>query len=204
MTKPLTPKYGPAFDPNAQGDSKKDPDKGKDLSYLVPSERIAPGWSPPPSYNLDPPNSGSGGGNSGDAPPCGPIRADLSSMRSAETTMLGSARTAIGDYHALRDKVMSVKDTVFGQQLVDTEPDSYSAANQAAEGGPSPYDHTEKNPMQGPGQKFADSINPAQEKALWQIANALEAVGQYIAAVNTAGQSYGKTDRGAVFPPPPS
>ena len=201
MTEPRTPKYGPAFDPNAQTGGGTDPNKGDDLSYLDPTVKVA--WSTPPSYNEDPQGSG-GKPDDTTAPPCEPVKADLSSMRTAETTMLGSARTAVGDYTELRTKVLAVKDTIFGQQLVDVEPDKYDAANQAAGGGPSPYDTETPNPMQKPGKEFADSINPAQEKALWQIANALEAVGQYIAAVNTAGQSYGKTDRGARFPAPPA
>lgn len=202
MTDPKTPKYGPAFDPNGKGGDTPDPDKGKNLGYLVPTEKVA--WSTPPSYNLDPPNSGGDQGKDDPAPPCGPVKADLSSMRTAETSLLGYSRTAVGDYTTLRDKFMSVKDTVFGQTSVEHEDSDYSAANYAAGGGGSPYGHDYDGAMQKPGKEFADSINPAQEKALWQIANALEAVGHYIAAVNTSGQSYGKADRASRFPVPPA
>ena len=202
MTKPRTPKYGPEFDPDKQTGGHKDPNKGDDLSYLVPTEKVA--WSTPPSYNKDPKSSG--GKDDKAAPPCQPVTADLSSMRTAETTMLGNARTAVSDYTALRNKVLAVKDSVFGQQLVDETDDTKMQGLTGTSGGGAgdPDGDDDPQPMKEPGKKFADSINPAQEKALWQIANALEAVGQYIAAVNTAGQSYAKTDRGARFPAPPA
>ena len=203
MTEPRTPKYGPKFDPDAQTGGGADPDKGDDLSYLDPTVKVA--WSTPPSYNEDPQGSG-GKPDDTTAPSCEPVKADLSSMRTAETTMLGSARTAVGDYTELRTKVLAVKDSVFGQQLVDKTDDSKMQGLTGSTGGSAgdPDGDDDPQPMKEPGKEFADSINPAQEKALWQIANALEAVGQYIAAVNTAGQSYGKTDRGAKFPTPPT
>lgn len=200
MTDPIKPKHGKAYDPNAQGggDGTPDPDKGKDLSYLVPTVAIGKNWSTPASFNDDPPGGSSKSDNK-PTPSVDSITVDLGSIRSAETTMLGAARTAITDYSTLRDKVMAVKDTVFGQTAVETVK---SRAN--SDGVNSPYDHTQNSPVQDPAKKFAEEINPAQEKALWQMANALEIVGQYIAALNAAGQSYAKTDRASNMPPPPA
>jgi hypothetical protein len=41
------------------------------------------------------------------------------------------------------------------------------------------------------------------EKGLYQIANALEAVGVYIQTLNASGQTYGTVDRATQFPAPP-
>jgi hypothetical protein len=189
------------MDPNAQGGDQPDPDAGKDLTYLVPNAQVA--WSTPPSFNLDPPNPNpppsSGDPSGGDTPPCGTIQVNLPTLRSAEDSMLGAARIAVGDYQSLRDKVMSVKDTAFGQQSTVTSDGWWNPASQGwmAGGQASP------SPVQDPAKKFADSINPGQEKVLWQIANALEIVGQYISAVNRSGQAYGQADRNAEFPAPP-
>jgi hypothetical protein len=193
------PKYGPAFDPNAGGDGQPDPDAGKDFGYLVPDLQVS--WSTPPSFNQDPPDkggNGEGGGN--DVPPCGPFQVHLATLRSAEQRMLGGARTVVGDYKALRSRVMSVKDTVFGQHamteggVVNTGTASQPAMQEI---------DPEPSPVQDSAKKFASEINPAQEKVLWQIANTVEIVGQYIAAVNRSGQIYGHADRLSVFPDPP-
>lgn len=203
MTDPINPQYGVPFDPNAGGGGGPNPDAGKDLSYLVPQLQVV--WGTSPSFNLDPPNKNPSGGDDTskhDAPPCGPIQVNLSTLRDAEQTMLGASRTVVGDYQALRDKVLAVKDTVFGQQV--TVPPTAGSATSTVVGtgvwippdpGPSPIQDTAK--------KFAAEMNPAQEKALWQIANAIEIAGQYIAAVNRSGQSYGHADRASVFPDPP-
>ncbi|MCW2945857.1 MAG: hypothetical protein JWR24_2574 [Actinoallomurus sp.] len=196
VTDPQASKYGPPFDPNAPGSDQPNPDAGKNLSYLVPNVSVA--WSTAPSFNLDPPNSGGGDGG-GDVPPCSPIQVNLSTLRGAEASMLGSARTAVGDYQSLRDKVMSVKDTVFGQQAIAGTSGYWNAASQ----GYVPGNDNAASPIQDPAKKFADVINPAQEKVLWQMAGALEVIGQYVAAVNRAGQSYGEADRKAKFPAPP-
>jgi hypothetical protein len=50
---------------------------------------------------------------------------------------------------------------------------------------------------------FADGINPAQEKALAYIANALEVAGRFIASLDTSGIAYSSADRKARFPDPP-
>jgi hypothetical protein len=203
---PQPPKYGPAFDPNAGGgDGQPDPDAGKDFGYLVPHVQVA--WSTPPSFNQDPPESGGSGDQSKDVPACGPIQVNLGTLRTAEQKMLGASQIAVNDYEALRSKVMSVKDTVFGQGATVTEvhggPDGVSGNSYNGAGAGVRQEETVASPVQDVAKKFADSINPAQEKVLWQVANTLEVVGQYIAAVNRSGQSYGHADRKSVFPEPP-
>jgi hypothetical protein len=206
---PQHPKYGPAFDPNAGGgNGQPDPDAGKDFGYLVPNVQVA--WSTPPSFNQDPPDvtpPGGDGDKDNDVPACGPIQVNLGTLRTAEQSMLSASRIAVTDYEALRNKVMSVKDTVFGQTATVTEvtggPDGVSGNSYNGAGAGVRQESTVASPVQEAAKKFSDSINPAQEKVLWQVANTIEIIGQYIAAVNRSGQAYGHADRESVFPEPP-
>jgi hypothetical protein len=171
-----------------------DPKAKQDLPYNVPTVTV--GWTAAPSFNLDPPNSESGGNNN-PVPPCPPFTVDLSSLRAAEGTMLDASRTAVSNYQTLRDKVLSEKDTVFGQTAIDNSQVTGIEYYQPAPGG-------DPSPLQDIAKQFAETMNPAQDKVLAQMAAALEVVGQYIAAVNRAGQSYGRADRKAEFPAPPA
>jgi hypothetical protein len=210
MADPQDPRYGPAFDPNAGGDGQQDPDHGRDLGYLVPNIQVS--WTTAPSFNQDPPDVTPPGGNGAadhtPVPPCGPISVDLATLRSSEQSMLGAAQTAATDYQTLRGKVMSAKDTVFGQNATVTQVtggqsgvdgNSYNGSGAGVR-----QEETVASPVQESAKEFAASINPAQEKALWQIANTLEILGEYIAAVNRSGQAYGHADRLSVFPDPPA
>jgi hypothetical protein len=58
-------------------------------------------------------------------------------------------------------------------------------------------------PLVKSSRDFADNINPAQEKALAYIANALELTGKFIAGLDTSGIAYSSADRKARFPDPP-
>jgi hypothetical protein len=206
MADPQDPRYGPSFDPNAGGQGTPDPDHGSDLGYLVPT--VSVGWDTPPSYNLDPPDPG---GNHGDenqnVEPCGPITVHLGSMRSAETSMLGASRDLANDYESLRSKVMAAKDTVFGQtatiQQITGGQSGVDGNSYNGSGAGVRQEQTVASPVQDTAKQFADSINPAQEKVLWQIANTIEIVGEYIGAWNRAGQTYARADRLSVFPDPP-
>lgn len=200
------PKYGPDFNPNGGGDGKPNPDAGKDYGYLVPNLQVA--WSALPSFNNDPQDTGGNGDGKEDVPSCGPIEVHLGTLRSAEQRMLDSSRTIVDDYENLRNKVLSVKDTVFGQNATVKEikggqsgvdGNTYNGAGAGVR-----HEETVPSPIHDLANKFAAEINPAQEKVLWQIANTVEIVGQYIAAVNRAGQAYGRADRLSMFPGPPS
>jgi hypothetical protein len=203
------PKYGPGFDPNAGGGGQPDPDAGKDLSYLVPHLQIV--WSGPPTFNADPPNVGDGGdGGDGDkdVPPCGPIQVNLATVRGAEQRMLGCGQNMVFDYEFLRGQVMALKDTVFGQNATVTQvtggQSGVSGNSYNGSGAGTRDEEIVPSPIREGANKFASEINPAQEKVLWQIANTVELLGQYIAAVNRAGQTYGRADRLSTFPGPPS
>ncbi|WP_394427741.1 hypothetical protein [Streptomyces sp. SGAir0957] len=200
MTDPITSQYDTT--PLPEGDESDEPgaDHGADLSGLVPQDKVA--WSTPPSFNDDPKDSGSGGGDSppeGGTEPSGDLRIDLGSVRTAETAMLTEARGAVAAYEEVRAKVASSKDSVFGQGA--KEPGRY-VWNPASQG--SSWQEGEDNPFAEAGETFAADMNPAQERALLQVGSALEKLGEYIALLNHGGQVYAHTDRESRFPAPPA
>ena len=102
---------------------------------------------------------------------------------------------------------METKDVVFGQQATVNQVtggqsgvsgNSYNGAGAGIR-----EEHTVTSPIHQTAMDFAAGINPAQEKILWQIANVHEVIGQYIAAINRAGNSYARADRLSQFPTPP-
>ncbi|MCD0484786.1 hypothetical protein LO771_20910 [Streptacidiphilus sp. ASG 303] len=190
-------------DPNAPDPNAPDPDAGKDLGYLVPDLGVI--WPAPPTFNDPPPSPDGGkGGNATDVVPTGLLDIDLAGLRSAETTVLGALRATIADYTALRDTVEAGKDTVFGQHA--TVKWQWTSHNGGAGGEPGSLQEHERDvsaSFQKNARDFAATMNPVQEKVLLQIGNALELVGQFLAAVNQAGQSYALMDRKAELPPPP-
>ncbi|QIQ03512.1 hypothetical protein [Streptomyces liangshanensis] len=175
--------------PDIQTNPGPDPDRGKDLGYLAPNVHV--GWgTTPPSFNNPPPGSpaGSGQAPTADVPETPPIRVNLASMRGAEETMLAAARVATDSYQALRDRVLGMGDSVFGQEAEDPV---YGIPYF-----PGPVD----SDIQPFAKEFAATMNPAMEKALYSIGNVLELVGEYIAMVNRAGQTYSEVDRNSRFP----
>ncbi|MCO6005342.1 hypothetical protein NE236_10130 [Actinoallomurus purpureus] len=207
----MTPKYGPPFQPPKGGNGSSDPDSGKDFWGDVPDLAVPAPWGTtgPPSFNDDP-SSPAGAGESppGGIPLTTPISVNLSSLRFAMNSMLSDVKLLVSDYESLKSLVAAQKDTVFGQNATVTEVGNSlgNAAGQASGGGGSgsgnPQDHTYGSQIQPYAQDFAASINPAQEKTLEAIANSLELVGQFIAGVDRAGQTYSHADRLARFPEP--
>ncbi|WP_156934736.1 hypothetical protein [Pseudonocardia spinosispora] len=202
---PDAPKY-----PQGQ-DVPQEPDR----RYLVPEVSMAPGWEPPPSFNLDPPEP-----KGGDQPPkdytgpmAKPFSVDLGSMRTGEKNMLAALHTEVDQYQSLRGTVMGAVDNpkFFGPEVKkrDTLNDAGSYSNSGAtvenqNTGSDPRDGTEENnALAKIGAEFAAQINPVQEKLLKSIGDTLELAGSFITMLNKAGQSYSKTDRSSNFPNPP-
>jgi hypothetical protein len=203
---PLSPNSG-------SSDNPPDPDAGKDLSYLVPNVQDV--WHTPPSFNLDPPGSQSSSSNSGSAQVAdsGPINVDLASVRTGEQFLLAAVDEGISGYNSLRGQVSAATsnpDFWSGPDPMATTPNNdYHVLESAAPSvtGMDPSkgaDAKDQDQIYQMGQQFAAIVNPAQEKALWQIANALELVGSYLGAVNQSGQTYAQVDRAARFPEPPA
>jgi hypothetical protein len=121
---------------------------------------------------------------------------NMITVRTGLYSIIGELQSAVALYEDLKSFVSANKDQVFGQHAM-VDPNVTGVENYVPDGSQDPSE------IQGQAQQFADSINPAQEKVLEQIANALEVVGQFVAGVDHAGQSYGQSDRKAMFPPPP-
>jgi hypothetical protein len=192
------PKYGPEFKaPEDNGDNPPDPDKGNDFSSEVPHLAVPTPWSSPgaPSFNEDPPKIPADGDPPKDIPDIPFLQVNLASLRGGLNTMIADTQTLVNDYESLRLDVFANKDTIFGQNAM-VEEDSYGLEYAEASG-------KWASKIQPQAQEFAASMNPAQEKVLEFAANAIELVGQFIAAVDRAGQTYAAADRAAVFPPPP-
>ncbi|ROQ77133.1 hypothetical protein EDD95_3634 [Streptomyces sp. CEV 2-1] len=195
LPEPEKPADGTAPEPSA--------DNGKDLSGLVPEDKVA--WDTPPSFNLDPKDVNSSGSNPPEpkpGPPSGNLRVDLASLRTGEKSMLVEAREAVAKYEEVRAHVASVKDTVFGQTAKD-KADTGEGHTSLASGYKPPQEDSD-NPFASAAREFAAEMNPAMERALLQVGSALEKFGEYIALLNHSGQVYAHTDRESRFPPPPA
>ncbi|MER7413359.1 MULTISPECIES: hypothetical protein [Streptomyces] len=199
---PIDSKYDEdPLPPPEEGDGEEpepSADNGKDLSGLVPKDEVA--WDEPPSFNKDPQDIEQ---SQSDGPPDAPdpgsasdLKIDLASVRTTEESMLTEARTAVAAYEELRSKVLSQQDTVFGQG---------ATVKDLVYDGPNPGKIVETpHPFATSGEKFADEMNPAMERALLQVGTALEKLGEYIALINHSGQVYAHTDRESRFPDPPA
>ncbi|MET7695304.1 hypothetical protein ABZT06_46745 [Streptomyces sp. NPDC005483] len=211
MAEPYASKYdtSPLAHNESQGDSTPDPDAGKDFGYLVPQVSVA--WETPPSFNKPPKDAGGGsGGQSSDVTDSGPILMDGPSVRAAESAALGGLRTASSGYSNLRGKVSSLNADFFGPKEkkqpvasvnTGTANPTGTSSGTMSDGDTDPEGNEALHQM---ADQFYESIKPAMQKALWQIANSLEVSGQYLAMVNKAGQTYAQMDRACVFPDPPS
>lgn len=206
-----TPKYGPPYQPptgDGSGDSGAAPPNVGDGD--VPNVAVVAPWSSPgpPSFNDDPPAPPAGSGDQPTSIPDIPgYSVNLASLRGGMNTLIADAETLVSAYEDLRSTVFGGKDTVFGQTATVTSVnDSDQGAAQAAGGSSgdgNPGDVTNPSPIQKTALEFAASLNPAQLAALEAAANAIELVGQFIAGVDRAGQTYGATDRAALFASPP-
>lgn len=203
MTDPINSQYDttplPAVDDSADaGDL--GPDHGKDLSGLVPTDKVA--WGEPPSFNIDPKKIAQ---DPGTEPPVaaaelsGDLKIDLGAVRTTERAMLTESRAAVAKYEEVRAKVMAKKDTVFGQ---GAHTDGHY--NNLNEKSYNFYTPGKDNPFAPAGEAFAADMNPAMERALLQAGMALEKLGEYIALINNSGQVYAHTDRESRFPEPPA
>ena len=190
----LAPPFSP---PSGDDDAPPDPDNAKNLSYLVPDLHIA--WGTAPSFNDDPPGEGGAGAPPKDITVSERFSVNLADMRNVLQEMLTAARPVVDSYETLRKDFESQKDTVWGQNATQVYNDPVV---QSIAESPSTAQTEQRLPIQDYAHQFARELNPSAEKAMWRFANAMEVVGQFIAALDHAGQTYGFADRHSRFPPP--
>lgn len=183
-----------------------DPDAGKDFGNLVPTMTV--GWDTPPSFNTDP-GGQANGQSSSDIADSGPIGFDATTVRATENTLLTQGRNAVSGYESLRAKVDSAVHGQFWGPAHTAQPVSATPGQGANSTGgytppPDQMDKDDQNTLADIGDNFAQHINPAMQKALAAQSNALELLGNFIAMINGAGQSYAHVDRAARFPDPPA
>jgi hypothetical protein len=201
---------GHPIEPGA-GDGGSNPDRGKDLGYLVPVVEVA--WAAPPSYGVDPldfmPPPGEVPPPPTAIPQTSQIRMNTGSVRSSVNQMLNASRRTVAEYNVLRERVEASRNTaIWGQEATITD---YEGGQSNVDG--NSYNGvgagirrevTRPSPVREVAVNFAAEIGPMQEKALKAIADLLGTSGHYIASINRAGQFYCATDRRSRFPEPPS
>ncbi|MGW2836603.1 hypothetical protein ACWCWD_02230 [Streptomyces sp. NPDC001493] len=189
----------------AEGQQNDDPDAGKDFSNLVP--HMAVGWDAPPSFNTDP-GGQSSGQSSNEVADSGRIAFDAAAVRATENTLLAQGRSAVSGYETLRGHVdAAVHGQFWGPSHTSQPVSATPGLNPNPSAGYTPpldtMDKEDQNTLAEIGENFAQHINPAMQKALALQSNALELLGNYVAMINSAGQSYAHVDRAARFPDPP-
>ncbi|MBE1533991.1 hypothetical protein [Actinomadura algeriensis] len=204
MTDPITSEYDTdpidPPDPDAEAEEGAEPPPPPDLGNTDSPDLTV--WSSRPSFNDPPKPIGQNG--SGEPPPevsadSEPFSINLETMATQLGSMLSTSRDLVAKYEALRSTVLSTQATVFGQESEEDDGLFDFSTGQY-------WDWTDGDAptvWQEPAKRFAEHMNPAQQKALQHIGGVLELVGEYIALANHTGQTYSEADRNSKFPPPP-
>jgi len=206
MTDPQPSKYDKTpVDSNAEGDSNATPE----TNIHIP--KVAVAWQTRPSFNTDPKDlysfEGDTAADGKSGPPSEAFTVNLKSVGEQVNNMLGTSRELVNEYEALKAKVMANPDTIFGQTSMTTDAEDNPSSTYLPPGGTTTTgsgNYHYASDFQEPAKEFAKLMNPHQQKTLEDIGAALDAVGQYIARVNHAGQVYAESDRKSKFPDPPA
>lgn len=201
MTDPITSEYDTTpFDPDAEPEGNESPPELGNTD----SPKLEVAWDEHRSFN-DPPKKPENEENGGsfEEPGSADFSIHFEVFGDQLNGMLTRARSLVAQYESLRKNVLASEATVFGQnsQHPGGEVKYYSSeAHQwmPFDRDPSPTVFTE------PAKKFAEEMNPVQEKTLQSIGATLELVGEYIALANYSAQMYAEADRRSRFPPPPA
>ncbi|MGW3633516.1 hypothetical protein ACWD7F_25735 [Streptomyces sp. NPDC005122] len=204
---PKHSKYDPKpLDPNdkGNGDGPTNPDHGKNLENHAPNVTV--NWNTPPTFDDNPPagdhNPDGDSVGTQTVADSGPIKFDAGAVRAAETSLLSHEKAAVADYTALREHTLAAvhNPTFFAPAHVDpgSRPGTGGKAGEEAPLNPP------ENELHEMGEKFAADMVPLMERALEQMGNSLQVLGQYITMINRAGQTYAQTDRASRFPAPPA
>ena len=147
----------------------------------------------------------------GDSPPVrnSPMMVNFRSIRDTEQTLITSASAIVTAYESLKSTFLADKDTVYGQQstMLGNVPTNSSLSDTTT---PAPEQSVVDDPIQQYAQTFADGdgstanpgMNPVQESALLAIANGMAVVGEFIAAMHNAAETYCNADFASILPGP--
>jgi hypothetical protein len=147
-------------------------------------------WTTPPPFT----GLATSGGSSGTPPPPSTsFTVALASILSAEQALLNATSTVVNAYNPVESQVQDIinGNSFYGQWA---EQPGY---REVAAPTSMPND-----PLSQAAQEFAAQMNPAMTRALRLVADSMEAVGIFIAMLNTAGQAYTSADKSSVVPPP--
>ncbi|MEV0473631.1 hypothetical protein [Streptomyces prunicolor] len=176
------------LDPNAQGGGGDSTPMS--FSGNVPDVQVL--WSSLPAVVAD----GSAGSDQSTTPPLhSAVRVDIGGVRNAERGMLNAGAVMADSYETLKNLTMS-NQNVFGQDatMIPPAPTGLEYAS---------YDDTPvASPIQETAKQFAAAILPAEETVLTRVADTLELLGQFIAAMNSAATTYATADYKSRFPEP--
>ncbi|MFL6117905.1 MAG: hypothetical protein ACJ786_42105 [Catenulispora sp.] len=128
------------------------------------------------------------------------IAVTLSGITAAEQAILDTARTmVVPHYTALKNLVMSTKDYIWGQHIDILDIPGGDTSNNDGTANAALFSPA---PIREMAQKWAADANPAQDQLLAAVANALETVGQFVAALSDAANTYASADNNSFFPVP--
>jgi hypothetical protein len=180
---------GGAFQPHYEAPEHAHPED-------VPVPDVVVAWSALPVVS---PWSAGGGTAAPEAYLHDDIAVTLSGITAAEQAILDTARTVVPDYTALKNLVMSTKDYIWGQHIDLLDLPGGDVSNNDGTASASLFNPAMIREM---AQKWADDANPAQDQLLAAVAGALETVGQFVAALSDAANSYASADNNSFFPAP--
>jgi hypothetical protein len=154
-----------------------------------------------------------GGTESKMPPESSPVTVDLATLQSAQQAMLDAGSTIVSTYNPVEKEVQQAisEGTIFGQQAtyntkgVGTVPLTGGAPSGGAGATRAVPDYNVPDPnLQSAAQQFAAQMNPSMTRVIAAVANAMSAIGAYIAMVNNAGQIYTASDKHSKAPAAPT
>lgn len=174
----------------------------------IPLPELAMAWTSAPNIipqAESPGGSGGSGGGSADAAPHADLLIDLGSLRAGEQSILSSSSTTVDQYEQTKSLFLADKDWVYGQQA--TRQAAVDVGFNNSGGTQNLQLQTVPDFIAPTAQAFADGsngqpgINAAQEQVLQSVGNVMAMVGEFVAAMNDAGEAYGIADVNSNFPP---
>ncbi|MBY8886972.1 hypothetical protein K7472_19225 [Streptomyces sp. PTM05] len=208
MSSPIKSKYQTdPWEPNVDKHSKDAKDQQKAADAYTTVYGGTPTYGPDPTDNTPPPPSvtmpdlamayttapdflpstpaSSDAAQVGNSADDAPFNIDLGALRTCETQYLTALSNVQGQYETLKTTVTNAinNTNAFGQLAGQTEHHGFH--NTAS---------WVQDDLDQEGVNFAKEINPKMTQVLQSIASGVEAIGQFTALLNNAGQMYTETD----------